>query len=76
MSDRIVYEPGVVEPLLSTDEVSRVLVVPAGTLANWRWMGSGPPFLRIGRHVRYRRSDVEEWIDAQVRAADADTGRR
>lgn len=76
MSDRIVFEPGVVEPLLSTDEVSRVLVIPVGTLANWRWMGSGPPLLRIGRYVRYRRSDVEAWIDAQVRAADADRGCR
>ncbi len=58
-----------VEPLLSTDEVSRVLVIPAGTLANWRWMGTGPLFLRVGRHVRYRRTDVEAWIDAQVHSA-------
>ena len=64
-----------VERLRSTDEVSRVLVIPAGTLANWRWMGTGPRFLRVGRHVRYRRTDVEAWIDAQVHAA-ADRERR
>lgn len=76
MSDHRVIEPGVVEPLLSTDEVSPVLVILVDTLDNRRWMGSGPPFLRIGRHVRYRRSDLEAWIDAKVRAAEADTGRR
>ena len=76
MSERIVNETADVEPLLSTDEVSRVLVIPAGTLANWRSMGTGPRFLRVGRHVRYRRTDVEAWIDAQVHAAAVDRERR
>jgi excisionase family DNA binding protein len=76
MSERFMNETADVEPLLSTDEVSRVLVIPAGTLANWRWMGTGPRFLRVGRHVRYRRTDVEAWIDAQVHAAAADRERR
>jgi hypothetical protein len=76
MSDRIVFEPSVLDPLLSIDAVSRVLVIPVGTLANWRCMGVGPRYLRVGRHVRYRRSDLEVWIDEQVRDATADTGHR
>jgi excisionase family DNA binding protein len=56
-----------VEPLLGPDDVSELLGVPSATLANWRCAGKGPPFLRVGRHVRYRRGDVERWIDDQVR---------
>ncbi len=37
--------------------------VPLGTLANWRYQGRGPTYLRVGRHVRYRAQDVTEWID-------------
>jgi hypothetical protein len=52
-------------------EVSVLLGLPVATLANWRCAGKGPPFLRVGRHVRYRRRDVDLWIDAQVRHPEA-----
>ena len=32
-----------------------------GTLANWRWRGHGPPYLKIGRKVTYLRNDVDRW---------------
>ena len=44
-----------------------MLGLPIATLANWRCSGKGPPFLRVGRHVRYRSQDVEAWIDDQIR---------
>jgi predicted DNA-binding transcriptional regulator AlpA len=31
-----------------------------------RWEGTGPRFLKLGRHVRYRASDVLEWLEANV----------
>jgi excisionase family DNA binding protein len=40
--------------------------VPEGTLAQWRHRGIGPTYAKIGRHVRYRRSDVEAWAAAQI----------
>jgi predicted DNA-binding transcriptional regulator AlpA len=43
------------------------LGVSTGTLANWRWRGYGPPFLKIGRRVEYRVSDIEAWRDEQLR---------
>jgi excisionase family DNA binding protein len=52
--------------LLSPSEVSRYLGVPLGTLANWRYQGRGPAFLRVGRHVRYRSEDVATWVDEQL----------
>jgi predicted DNA-binding transcriptional regulator AlpA len=35
-------------------------------LANWRYQARGPAFGRVGRHVRYRRSDVAGWIEERV----------
>lgn len=52
--------------LLWPEQVAEMLGVPIGTLANWRYQGRGPGFLKVGRHVRYRRSDVAGWIEEQV----------
>ena len=54
------------EPLISITDVSELLGVPVGTLYRWRYLGEGPPGYRIGRHVRYRRSAVEAWIEQQA----------
>ena len=69
-------DTGGVEVLLSPADVSRVLGVPTGTLANWRWARTRPPFLRVGRHVRYRPGDLSDWIEGQIRAAVPDTPSR
>ncbi len=52
--------------LLRPDELSELLGVPVGTLANWRSARTGPPFAKVGRHVRYRKGDVDEWIADRV----------
>ncbi len=52
-----------VERLLTIDEVADYLSIPVGTLYQWRYKGTGPRGLRVGRHVRYRRSEVEAWLD-------------
>lgn len=54
------------EPLLKPAEVAEYLGVPKPTLYQWRHKGEGPPALRVGRHLRYRRSDVEAWLEAQA----------
>lgn len=36
------------------------------TLEQWRWLGKGPKFLKIGARVLYREADVEDWEAAQV----------
>jgi excisionase family DNA binding protein len=57
------------EPLMSTEEVAEVLGRPARTLRQWRYLGEGPRYLKVGATVRYRARDVEEWLRAQERAA-------
>lgn len=55
--------------LLTVQELSDYLGVPVATLYQWRYRGEGPPGFRVGRHVRYRWSDVEGWIEQQVNAS-------
>jgi excisionase family DNA binding protein len=55
------------ERLLSTEEVAEVLGRPARTLRQWRYLGEGPRYLKVGATVRYRARDIEKWLEAQER---------
>lgn len=55
--------------LLDPPRVSEHLGVPIGTLYAWRHRGVGPPSIKVGRHIRYRVADVEQWLDDQKAAA-------
>lgn len=57
--------------LSDPSELAAYLVVPERTLAKWRSLGTGPKFIRMGRHVRYRRADVEAWLEDQTRTRTA-----
>lgn len=51
--------------LLDEREVADALHVAVNTLRNWRWKGEGPRAVKLGkRAVRYRRADVEAFIEA------------
>ena len=54
------------EPLLSASEVAAYLGVPIKTLYRWRYRREGPPALRVGRHIRYRRTDLEDWVNHRL----------
>jgi excisionase family DNA binding protein len=51
------------DPLLTPDEVAHWLGKPKATLYAWRSRGIGPRGIRVGNALRYRRSDVERWLD-------------
>ena len=36
------------------------------TATKWRRRPDGPPFVKIGRLVRYRRADLDAWLDART----------
>lgn len=44
------------------------------TLRNERLRGGGIPFVKWGRSVRYRLSDVEAWEQAHLRHSTSDVG--
>lgn len=67
---------GALDPLLRAQAVADALDIPVQTLYVWRTKGAGPRGIKVGRHLRYRRSDVEAWLDAQTDDRPADGGTR
>ncbi len=57
-------EPDLAElpPLLTPQELADFLQVPVKTLYQWHYLRTGPTPLRVGRHLRYRRSAVAGWL--------------
>ncbi len=53
--------------LLTPKEAAKLLKVSLSWLAKARMRGNGPPFLEIGRSVRYSEATLVEWIKAQQR---------
>jgi excisionase family DNA binding protein len=49
--------------IVSADELARRLDIPKTTLYGWRYKNKGPRGHRVGKHLRYRWSDVLEWLD-------------
>lgn len=52
--------------LLTAEQAAATIHVHARTLANWRVLGRGPRYVRIGRQPLYRQSDLDAWIAARV----------
>jgi len=49
--------------LLDVAQAAQFLRLGKRTLENWRYLGGGPPFLRVGRAVRYSPVDLAAWLD-------------
>ena len=47
------------DPLYRAAEAAALLKSNARTLERWRSTGTGPSFVKVGRRVAYRRSDLE-----------------
>lgn len=57
------------DEMLTLVEVAELLRVPENTMRYWRHLETGPRSFTIGRSVRYWRTDVLWWIEAQSRGA-------
>jgi len=55
--------------LLTPAQVSEILQVPVATLYRWRYYRVGPRAGKVGRHLRYRRDEIDRWLreEAEVR---------
>ena len=51
------------DDLLTVAELADLLGVPVRTIHAWRYRGTAPPGIRLGKHLRFRRGAVETWID-------------
>ena len=52
--------------LLDNEAAARFLGVSETTLPRWRWAGTGPAYLKVGRSIRYRRADLEQWLAGRL----------
>lgn len=50
-------------PLWTAQELADFVGVPIQTVYAWSHRGGGPVACRVGRHLRYRATDVERWLD-------------
>jgi hypothetical protein len=65
-----------VDQLLTGREVENLLKVHAGWAAKMRLIGGGIPYLKCGRLVRYRWSDIESYLNTAQRTSTSDAGQR
>lgn len=63
------------EQLLTTIEAANFLRLRPNTLEIWRWAGKGPKFCKLGRACRYRRSDLQSFLNESVRTSTTDSVR-
>jgi len=55
-------------PMLDEAQAAKHLDVSPGTLSVWRSTGRYQlPYLKVGRKVRYRLSDLDEWLETRTR---------
>ena len=54
------------DPLLSVQDLAAYLEVPVATLYAWRYRRQGPTGFKVGRHLRYRKIDIDRWISEKL----------
>ena len=54
------------DEILSIEEAATFLRASVATLRYWRHLGVGPRSFKVGRHVRYWRTDLILWLTEQT----------
>ncbi len=63
--------------ILNTQGAAEYLGISKAFLERDRWAGAKIPFIQLGtRTVRYRLSDLENYLESQLRHSTSDTGER
>jgi hypothetical protein len=53
------------DAMLAPPAAQRFSGLAVATLAKMRCMGGGPPFIKAGRKILYRRGDLIAWLNAR-----------
>ncbi|MFN4164345.1 MAG: helix-turn-helix domain-containing protein [Ferrovibrio sp.] len=64
------------EKLYSTAEFAQFLGVHEQSVVRLRWQKRGPAYLKTGKIVRYRESDIQAWLAKLTIASDGKPIRR
>lgn len=52
------------QKIMDEDAAAEYLSVSSGTLRIWRSKGRGPKYRKIGRMIRYDKSDLDVWLNS------------
>jgi len=55
------------DSLFTPNQLAEYLTLKPKTLETMRRRGDGPRFIKVGRSVRYRGIDINEYLDEQTR---------
>lgn len=62
------------EQLLTEADLATMLKTSQRAVQAWRTRGGGPPFIYVGRLVRYTARAVDTWIASRTRVSTSDEG--
>jgi excisionase family DNA binding protein len=51
--------------LMTVEDLAEYLGLPVATIYKQRSEGTGPPGMRLGKYVRFKRTDVEAWLESK-----------
>jgi hypothetical protein len=54
--------------LLDYTDLAKITRKSIITLRRYKMLGCGPPFIQIGRHIRFRKEDVVDWLNSLAAA--------
>lgn len=60
------------DPIYDTSEAAKYTRRGQSTLEKLRLTGGGPVFIKAGRTVRYRKSDLDSWLNSHRRRSTSD----
>lgn len=52
--------------VLKTPEAAGYVRLGVPTLERLRLTGDGPPFIKAGKSVRYRKADLDAWLESRL----------
>jgi excisionase family DNA binding protein len=51
--------------LMYRREAADYIHMPPATLAQWAYRGIGPGYMKVGRRVLYRKSELDAWLESR-----------
>jgi hypothetical protein len=57
------FESAPINALFSQETIAAIRQCSIATVERDRWAGKGVKFIKIGRLVRYRKKDIQEWLE-------------
>ena len=63
----MIVTPSIKSNLIEEEDLAKRWQVTPLTLAQWRWSGRGPRYVKMGRKTFYRPKDIEDFEELKSR---------